>query len=75
VSLEEPFWGALKEIALNRQMTPSALVASIDGERKHGNLSSCLRLFVLDFYQPSGRKVSHPETQRPTLRRRSRPRQ
>jgi len=69
VSLEEPFWKALKEIALNRQMTLSALVASIDGERVHGNLSSCLRLFVLDFYQPRGRKISHPD---PTLRRRAR---
>jgi predicted DNA-binding ribbon-helix-helix protein len=72
VSLEESFWKALKEIALNRKMTLSALVASIDGQRVHGNLSSCLRLFVLDFYQPSGRKVSHPETHRPTLRRRAR---
>jgi predicted DNA-binding ribbon-helix-helix protein len=29
----------------------SNLVTSIDVERKQGNLSSCLRLFVLEFYQ------------------------
>jgi hypothetical protein len=29
----------------------SELVASIDADRQHGNLSSALRLFVLDFYR------------------------
>jgi predicted DNA-binding ribbon-helix-helix protein len=32
-------------------MTASDLVAEIDAERQHGNLSSALRLFVLDFYR------------------------
>jgi len=32
-------------------MTLSDLVASIDAERRHGNLSSAIRLFVLDHYQ------------------------
>jgi len=32
-------------------MTLSALVATIDTERLHGNLSSAIRLFVLDFYR------------------------
>ena len=31
--------------------TLSDLVASIDAERRHGNLSSAIRLFVLDHYQ------------------------
>lgn len=51
VSLEDAFWQALKEIALARGTTLANLVTSIDVERKHGNLSSCLRLFVLEFYR------------------------
>ncbi len=51
VSLEEAFWKGLKEIANGRDMTLSDLVAAIDSERQHGNLSSAIRLFVLDFYR------------------------
>jgi predicted DNA-binding ribbon-helix-helix protein len=59
VSLEHAFWNALKEIAAGRDMTLSDVVAAIDSERRHGNLSSAIRLFVLDFYrsqlsQPTG---------------------
>jgi len=41
----------LKEIANERGTTPGALVAAIDGERQHANLSSAIRLFVLGFYR------------------------
>jgi predicted DNA-binding ribbon-helix-helix protein len=51
VSLEDAFWKALKEIASGRHMTLSDIVAVIDSERQHGNLSSAIRLFVLDFYR------------------------
>ena len=51
VSLEDAFWKGLKEIAIGREMTLSDLVASIDTDRRHGNLSSAIRLFVLDFYR------------------------
>jgi predicted DNA-binding ribbon-helix-helix protein len=51
VSLEDAFWSALKEIAITRHITLSDLVGSIDTDRKHGNLSSAIRLFVLDHYQ------------------------
>jgi predicted DNA-binding ribbon-helix-helix protein len=51
VSLEDAFWRGLKEIAVGRHTTLSELVAAIDTERRHGNLSSALRLFVLDHYQ------------------------
>lgn len=50
VSLEEPFWGALKRIRDEQQRTLSEIVADIDKERvknKQGNLSSALRLHVL----------------------------
>jgi predicted DNA-binding ribbon-helix-helix protein len=51
VSLEDAFWKALKEIATARSATLSNLVTSIDVQRRQGNLSSCLRLFVLDYYR------------------------
>jgi predicted DNA-binding ribbon-helix-helix protein len=51
VSLEDAFWAGLKEIATGRDMTLSDLVASIDTDRRHGNLSSAIRLFVLDYYR------------------------
>jgi len=50
VSLEDAFWSALREIAMRRGMTPAELVTSIDMGREQTNLSSCLRLFVLNFY-------------------------
>ena len=51
VSLEDAFWKGLKEIAAERGVTLSELVASIDSDRRHGNLSSAIRLFVLDHYR------------------------
>ena len=51
VSLEDEFWNALKEIAQQRNQRLSALIALIDSERTTGNLSSALRLFVLDQYR------------------------
>ena len=65
VSLEDAFWKSLKEIATARDMTLSDLVAAIDSERQHGNLSSAIRLFVLDYYRngdsehKDGRDGSH----------------
>lgn len=47
ISLEEPFWRALKDIAEARGASLAALVAEIDGERKGIGLSSALRLHVL----------------------------
>jgi predicted DNA-binding ribbon-helix-helix protein len=51
VSLEDAFWKGLKEIANGRELTLSDMVASIDTDRRHGNLSSAIRLFVLDHYR------------------------
>src|SRR5882762_4247873 len=48
VSLEEPFWLGLKEIAQGQRMTLSTMVGDIDTKRQQGNLSSAIRLFVLD---------------------------
>jgi predicted DNA-binding ribbon-helix-helix protein len=56
VSLEDAFWDDLKEIAHTQQATLSALVAKIDQTRQHGNLSSAIRLFVLEYFRTNGRK-------------------
>lgn len=63
ISLEDAFWEALKHIAIMRQSTVSDLVASIDSARRHDNLSSAIRLFVLDYYQTvMERPPAPPET-------------
>jgi predicted DNA-binding ribbon-helix-helix protein len=51
VSLEDQFWVGLREIARSRGLSLSELVGKIDVEREHANLSSALRLFVLDYYR------------------------
>lgn len=51
VSLEDGFWRGLKEIAWSRHITLSDLVSAIDADRQNGNLSSAIRLFVLDHYR------------------------
>ena len=51
VTLEDAFWNGLKEIASGRNITLSDLVTAVVSERRQGNLSSAIRLFVLDFYR------------------------
>ena len=47
VSLEAPFWDALKDIAAVRGASVQALVGAIDAGRGGANLSSAIRVFVL----------------------------
>jgi predicted DNA-binding ribbon-helix-helix protein len=49
LSLEEPFWRDLGDIARRRGLSLNALVAAVDAGRD-GNLSSALRLFVRGCY-------------------------
>jgi predicted DNA-binding ribbon-helix-helix protein len=51
VTVEDAFWKPLKEIAARRKTTLTRLAAAIDATRQHGNLSSAIRLFVLDYYR------------------------
>jgi len=51
VSLEDAFWKELQKIAMGRHQTLSEMVSAIDSGRAHSNLSSALRLFVLDHYR------------------------
>jgi predicted DNA-binding ribbon-helix-helix protein len=48
ISLEDAFWSGLKEIARAEGATLSEMVAGIDETRQQGNLSSAIRLFVLE---------------------------
>jgi predicted DNA-binding ribbon-helix-helix protein len=54
VHLENAFWAALMDIAAAQSTAVSPLIASIDSERRerqHPNLSSAVRLFVLNYYR------------------------
>lgn len=46
VSIEAPFWDALRDIAERKKVSINELIATIDGARE-GNLSSAIRVFVL----------------------------
>jgi len=51
LSLEPTFWHALKSIAAAQQTSMAHLVARIDSERLHANLTSAVRLFILNYYR------------------------
>jgi len=55
VSLEDAFWSDLKNIASSQSMTLSELVGGIDAARRQNNLSSAIRLFVLEHFQNESR--------------------
>jgi predicted DNA-binding ribbon-helix-helix protein len=61
ISIEEPFWNGLREIAVAKGTTVSKLVSSIDSGRQQGNLSSHIRLFVLEYYQDQAAALSAPD--------------
>ncbi|WP_378950007.1 ribbon-helix-helix domain-containing protein [Mesorhizobium sp. ANAO-SY3R2] len=57
-SLEKPFYDDLVTIAAARGMTLAALVADVDANRpREANLSSALRLYVLDQAKRGGTNV------------------
>ena len=52
VSLEKPFWDALRALAEEENTTPTNLIAAIDNQRLPGdNLSSAIRVHILKTYQ------------------------
>jgi predicted DNA-binding ribbon-helix-helix protein len=51
VSLEDSFWTALKEISRDQKVPLYELIGSIDARRSEGNLSSAIRLFVLNYFR------------------------
>jgi len=67
VSLEDEFWDGLREIARHQNLTASALVATIASGRNRKNLSSELRVFVLNHFRTlGGRKLLSNEPGRDT---------
>ena len=61
ISLEEAFWSTLKDIAHERGETISHLVTGINAKRR-SNLSSTIRLFVLEFYKEQLARQQQQET-------------
>lgn len=51
VSLEDAFWTSLKDIASKQGLSLSRLLAVIDAQRHTDNLSSAIRLYVLDYFR------------------------
>lgn len=49
ICLEEEFLAELKKIAANKKMSLNQLVTQIDAERKTENLSSAIRIYILNF--------------------------
>ncbi len=49
----------MKEISGLRNMTLSELVGEIDSNRQQGNLSSAIRLFVLDYFKSRANGAPH----------------
>ena len=73
VSLEDAFWKGLKDIADDRDVTLSDLVSSIDTDRQQGNLSSAIRLFVLDHYRNDAAPAHQPAAPRDMIGHRTAP--
>ncbi len=48
VSLEDAFWRRLQAIATSRRISVNSLAAEVDAARGEANLSSALRVFVLE---------------------------
>jgi predicted DNA-binding ribbon-helix-helix protein len=51
LTVEDEFWEGLKEIARERELPLNALITDIHKQRQHANLSSVIRLYVLDHYR------------------------
>jgi predicted DNA-binding ribbon-helix-helix protein len=56
ISLEAPFWDALREAAAAEGLTLAALIASIDAGREQSGLSSAVRVWVLDYFRKRTRR-------------------
>ena len=59
ISIEGAFWNALKEIAVAQNTSANALVSKIDSERDATNLSSAIRVYVLEHYRLAGPAMTH----------------
>ena len=51
VSIEGAFWSALKAIAVAQNISANALISKIDGDREATNLSSAIRVYVVEHFR------------------------
>ena len=51
ISLEAPFWDAIRDIAAQQDMSAQVLIAEIDNSRRTASLSSAIRVYILSWYQ------------------------
>jgi predicted DNA-binding ribbon-helix-helix protein len=56
ISLETPFWEALKEISRREKTSLAQLVQTIDATRDDGGLSSAVRIWILAYYRDGAPK-------------------
>jgi predicted DNA-binding ribbon-helix-helix protein len=68
ISLEAPFWDALRQAAEARRTTVAALVAAIDKERGASGLSSAVRIWVLDYFRGEAGSEITPGRAKPAAR-------
>jgi len=59
VSLEEPFWNEVRNIAEANRISVSNLLQKIDDERKNANLSSAIRVYVLQHVREQARELAN----------------
>ncbi len=60
ISLEAPFWEALREAAAEQKLTLASLVAQIDeGREGDGGLSTAVRIWVLNYFRRRGELTSY----------------
>jgi predicted DNA-binding ribbon-helix-helix protein len=62
VSLEDPFWSAVRDIAGAQEMSVSSLLRQIDLARRNSNLSSAIRVFVLENLRTQQSAITHNGT-------------
>jgi predicted DNA-binding ribbon-helix-helix protein len=60
ISLEDSFWTSLRQIARDRETTAPEIVSTLDASRDGGNLSSTIRVFVLDHYRNNVASMTLP---------------
>ena len=51
ISLEAPFWDAIRDIASQQDMSTQDLIAEIDNSKRMASLSSAIRVYILSWYQ------------------------
>jgi predicted DNA-binding ribbon-helix-helix protein len=61
ITLEDSFWSSLRQIARERVTTVSELIRTLDASRNGGNLSSTIRVFVLNHYRNNVARIAPPD--------------